>query len=137
MQLEAMVIRKLDLEQGVSKTSGNPWSKATLIVEVGNGTQYPKKVALINMSKAQEFYNLELGKTYSFSIDIESREFNNKWYSDIRAYAWNDVQASQPQPPTQTRYAQPQSQSPYQTQYQQPPTQVNAYPQPQDDNIPF
>lgn len=136
MQLEGMVIRKLDLEQGVSKTNGNPWSKATLIVEVGSGTQFPKKVALINMSKAQEFYNLEIGKTYTFKIDVESREYNGKWYSDIRCYAWQEAGAPQPTPQM------PQPQQQYPPQYAPPTPQANHYAQPQPpqqqgDDLPF
>jgi hypothetical protein len=28
----------------------------------------------------------EIGKTFVFSIDIESREYNNKWYTDVKAW---------------------------------------------------
>lgn len=130
MEIEAIVTHKLNLEHGVSKTNGNPWSKATLIVETGSGTQYPKKVALINMNKAQEFHNLEIGKKYKFKIDVESREYNGKWYSDIRSYAWEEVGAQAPQP----QFAQSQAQQPV---YAQPQaSQGNPYAQP-DDGSPF
>lgn len=125
MQIEGTVVAVLPLEQGVSKTSGNPWSKATIVVETPG--QYPKKVALTNMRNAEEFSKLPIGTQGVFKIDVESREYNGRWYSDVRCYAYEIAGAQQTQAPQQT-YAQPQPQgNPY-----------KQAPQPQgDDSLPF
>ena len=95
MQLKARVISKLPIATGTSQ-SGNNWSKATLIVEPIS--QYPKKVALTNMKRAEEFNNLPVGTTATFDIEVESREFNGKWYSDINCWNWN-IDYTQPTQP--------------------------------------
>lgn len=145
MQIEGTIVAVLPLEQGVSKSTGNSWSKATVIVETGG--QYPKKVALSNMKNAEEFSRLPLGTQATFKIDVESREYNGRWYSDVRCYAYEIAGAQAPQPmyAQPQQYAQPQAQvNPYQTQYAQPHPQpqvqqrATAYPpQMQDDDIPF
>lgn len=95
MQLKAKVINKLPIAAGTSQ-SGNSWSKATLIVETIS--QYPKKVALTNMKRAEEFNNLPIGTTATFDIEVESREFNGRWYSDISCWNWNIDYTQSPQP---------------------------------------
>lgn len=144
MEITARVIQHLPLQSGVSK-SGNPWSKATVIVEMGFDTQYPKKVALINMNKAEELSQLPIGGVYDFKIDVESREYQGKWYSDIRTYAWDVSNTQVGQPPQPQAYAQPPqpySPRPQSSGYQQPPQgYTQGYqlpPQPQaDEDLPF
>lgn len=96
MELKAKVVKTLPMEQGVSKSSGNDWKKATIIVETLG--QYPKKVALTNLKKAEEFSTLTIGKEYKFKIDVESREFNGKWYTNVNCYAW-DSEGQEQEPP--------------------------------------
>lgn len=127
MQIEATVVATLPLEQGVSKTSGNPWSKGTVIVETGG--QYPKKIALTNMKKADELIALPIGSAFTFDIDVESREYQGRWYTSVTTFRWTPVGAQPAQQAPQPQYAPPQQP------FQQP--QANAYPQPQGDDIPF
>lgn len=131
MEIKGKVIKSLGLESGTSKT-GNPWQKATIIVEYGN-SQYPKQVAITNMKKAQEFASIPVGQTWLFQVDIESREYNGRYYTEVKCWDFAHYTDT-----TQPQYT-PQPQQPYQTQYAQPTSQVNAYPpQPQsDDGIPF
>lgn len=122
MHLEAVVIRSLGVQSGTSK-AGNPWEKASIVVETQG--QYPKKIALSNMKRAQEFAALPIGSMYKFGIDIESREFNGRFYTDVSAYSWEQVTSAQ-------TYAQPQPQQYTQPQYGQP-----YVAQSQDDGMPF
>lgn len=85
MQLRAKVIDRLIIETGVSK-SGNTWNKATLIVETIS--QYPKKVAISNMRRAAEFHALPVGSVLTFDIDIDSREYNGRWYTEVNCWDW-------------------------------------------------
>lgn len=146
MQIEGTIVAVLPLEQGVSKSTGNPWSKATIVIEVGSGTQYPKKVALSNMKKAEEFIALPIGASFTFDIDVESREYQGRWFTNCNCFRWTPSGAQQgapayapqptyarptppPTPPQGNPWAQPQP-----TYAPQPPQKQN----PQgDDGLPF
>lgn len=138
MELTARVVQSLGVTSGVSKSTGNPWQKGELLVETEG--QYPKKIALSNMKSAEEFARLPIGALVKFGIDIESRTFNGKWYTNVNAYSF-EIQGQQP-PQQQVQYSQnyqsqqgvapqpPQSQQGYQ---QQPPQQQF----PTEEDIPF
>lgn len=121
MILEAVVVRSLGIQSGVSKSTGNPWEKAEILVETQG--QYPKKIALSNMKKAQEFAALPIGQAFKFGIDIESREYNGKFFTNITAYSFEPIVA-QPQQP-QPQYQQPQQ--PQGNPYAQAPSWQQPY----------
>lgn len=95
MQFKARVIDRLPMQSGTSR-SGNDWSKATLIVETI--TQYPKKVAISNMKRAAEFNSLPNGTVATFDVEMESREFNSRWYTDVTCWNWTIDYTQQPMP---------------------------------------
>ena len=95
MQFKARVIDRLPMQSGTSR-SGNDWSKATLIVETI--TQYPKKVAISNMKRAAEFNSLPNGTVATFDVEMESREFNSRWYTDVTCWNWTIDYKQQPMP---------------------------------------
>lgn len=143
MNLEALVVRKLNVDSGVSK-AGNEWKKGTLLVETLG--QFPKQIAISNMKNVDEFMALEIGKVYKFGIDIESREYNGKFYTNVNAFSFQPLQGQQQAPP-QPQYAQPQqphSPNPQSSGYQQPSkvyTQGFQQPPqqqfPTDEDLPF
>lgn len=93
MQFKARVIDRLPMQSGTSR-SGNDWSKATLIVE--SISQYPKKVAISNMKRAAEFSSLPAGTVATFDVEMESREFNGRWYTDVTCWNWTIDYTQQP-----------------------------------------
>lgn len=97
MELKAKVIQILPVEVGVSK-AGNQWQKATLIAEYGN-EQYRKKVAITALKHVETFVAIPIGAEVNFSLDIESREFNGRWYTSVSCYKWEILQGSQPSQP--------------------------------------
>lgn len=129
MEIKGTIVHVLPLENGVSKTNGNPWSKATIVVETDG--QYPKKVAMSNMKNAEEFARLPIGARGTFKIEAESREFKGRWYSEIRCWAY---ELEGQQAPPQQQYAQPPQQPyapcPQSSGYQQPPHQA-------EEDLPF
>lgn len=119
----------LPLQQGTSK-AGNPWKKQSYVLETGG--QYPKKVCFSLFGDKVDQFPLQVGQEVTVSIDIESREFNARWYTEVNAwnvtYASQQPQAPAPQPPV----AQP-APTPA-------PTQPQPAPQPQPqaaDDLPF
>lgn len=86
MEIKGKVIQNLGLQTGTSK-SGNPWNKAELIIETEG--QYPKKIKLSNMKNAESFSLLPVGSLGTFQIELESREFNGRWYTDVTCWKWD------------------------------------------------
>ncbi|MDE6295223.1 MAG: DUF3127 domain-containing protein [Muribaculaceae bacterium] len=84
MDFKGKVIQKLDLESGTSARTGATWSKQSWILETDG--QYPRKVKVDAMGRALENVHMEVGKTYTVSVDAESREYNSRWYTDLRVY---------------------------------------------------
>ncbi len=85
MEVNGKIIQKLPLQSGTSKT-GNPWSKQVYILETFDA--YPKKVAFDFFGERINQYDnvCAVGATITLSYDIESREFNGRWYTDIRGW---------------------------------------------------
>lgn len=132
MELIGKIIQVLPLQSGTSK-AGNAWKKQEYILET-LGTQYPRKVCFNLFGDNVDKFPMQVGQDVTVSIDIESREFNGRWYTDVRA--WNVVQGvaapgmSAPAAPAQPSYAQP-----------APPAQPAAPAQPMPasaaDDLPF
>lgn len=106
MELEGTVIQDLPLQEGVSK-AGNAWKKKEWIIETLG--QYPRKVKVHFFGDRADTNRLEIGKTYVIGIDIESREFNGRWYTDVSGYSSRLASApgesSTPEPPSWTASA--------------------------------
>ena len=93
MDFEGKVIQFLGETSGTSKT-GNPWKKKEWVVETFG--QYPKKVKIQCMNARADVINLEPGRDYIYSVDLESREFNGRWYTDVSVFRVQEYQG-QPQ----------------------------------------
>lgn len=68
---------------GISKT-GNQWKKQEYVLETLDS--YPRKVKFDFFGERADQYNFEVGDIITLSYDIESREFNGRWYTDIRGF---------------------------------------------------
>ncbi len=91
MELIGKIIQVLPLQSGTSK-AGNAWKKQEYILET-LGTQYPRKVCFNLFGDNVDKFPMQVGQDVTVSIDIESREFNGRWYTDVRA--WNVVNGVQ------------------------------------------
>jgi len=107
MELIGKIIQVLPLQEGVSK-AGNAWKKQEYILET-LGTQYPRKVCFNLFGDNVDKFPMQVGQDVTVSIDLESREFNGRWYTDVRAWnVLNGVQlAGAPAPGFATAPTQP------------------------------
>ena len=89
MEVSGKIIQKLPLQQGESKSSGKPWALQAYVLETQE--QFPRKVhfELFGEQRIKD-YPCEIDDLVTVSFDIESREFNGRWYTSIRA--WKIVQ---------------------------------------------
>ena len=115
MDFEGKVIQYLGETSGTSK-AGNLWKKKEWVVETFG--QYPRKVKVQCFGDRADNMNLEPGRDYVLSVDLESREFNGRWYTDVTVFRAQDYQPQQ-------NYGQSQQQ--FQGGYQNPGTQ-QTYP---------
>jgi hypothetical protein len=74
------------------------WVKQTFIAETMD--QYPKKIAFTAFSEQiiSQLKATSIGSTVKVNFRVESREYNGKWYSDIRAFGLTSMSAPASQP---------------------------------------
>ena len=82
MQLTAKLIQLLPLQTGTGKNGA--WKKQDIIVETEG--QYPKKICISIWGDKINENQLQPGSQLKIDFDIESREYNGKWYTDIKAW---------------------------------------------------
>jgi hypothetical protein len=86
MEIKGQVVAILPLESGITK-AGKDWQKLTIVIEFNEGN-YQKKLAL-SASKSeliQTLQNLKQGDSITASINLESREFNGKWFNSVNVW---------------------------------------------------
>ena len=85
MDLTGKVIAILPANSGVSARTGNPWMSQEYVIEVPG--QYPRKMMfnIFGEDRIKQF-NIQAGEEITVQFDIDAREFNGRWYNDIRAY---------------------------------------------------
>ncbi|MCH5237825.1 MAG: DUF3127 domain-containing protein [Muribaculaceae bacterium] len=94
MEIEGKIINFLGEQSGTSK-AGNLWKKKEYVLETfGN---YPRKVKFHIFGDRADTILLEPGRDYVLSFDLESREFNGRWYTDVSVYGARDYVANQQQ----------------------------------------
>ena len=84
MEITGKIIAVLPERGGVSKT-GNEWKTQEYVIETHE--QYPKKVCfnVFGADKIAQF-NIQAGDEMTVSFDINAREYQGRWYNDIRAW---------------------------------------------------
>jgi hypothetical protein len=93
MEIIGKVVRLGALTEGTS--ARGPWRKQELIIETEE--QYPRTVCLICWTnQIDEIQKFAPGQTIKAQIEISSREFNGKWYTDVRVWRFDPVGATAP-----------------------------------------
>ena len=84
MEIVGKIIQVLPAQEGVGR-SGNPWKLQSYVLETQE--QYPRKVCFEIFGEDKIKNNpCQLDDLVTVSFDIESREFNGRWYTSIRAW---------------------------------------------------
>ncbi len=98
LQVKGKISHILKPESGVSR-GGNEWKKQEFVVETEE--QYPKKVCFTLFNdKASLIDGFKPGTEVEVSFNLESREFNGKWFHNINAWKIDRVATENvPEPP--------------------------------------
>lgn len=81
MEITGKVIQILPEQTGVKK-DGSSWLKQDFVIETND--KYPKKVCITTFEDKVPIP--PVGKEIEVSINLESREYNERWYTEVRAW---------------------------------------------------
>ncbi len=83
LEIVGKLIAKLPQQSGQGKNG--TWVKQEFVIETQD--QFPKKICMsLFGDKIKELDPIAQGETLKVYINIESREYNGKWYTDVRAW---------------------------------------------------
>lgn len=90
MELTGKIIQVLEARSGVAKSSGNSWKVQEYVIETQE--QYPHRMmfSIFGEDKIQQAA-IKAGDEVTVSFDINCREFNGRWFNDIRAWKVDHV----------------------------------------------
>ncbi|MBD5195040.1 MAG: DUF3127 domain-containing protein [Bacteroidales bacterium] len=94
MDIEGKIIKDLGIQEGISKAN-NPWKKQEWVMEtMGN---YPKQIKFTVFGERRiEEMKLAVGEVYRVSVDVESREYQGRYYTDVNAFGAVRLDGSMP-----------------------------------------
>ena len=85
MEIKGKIIEILPEKSGQS--ANGEWRKQEYILETESS--YPKKICFMAWGDKIGEFNLKQGENVEVSIDLESREYNGRWYTDVKAWRVN------------------------------------------------
>lgn len=153
MEITGKIIWAGELRGGINPQTGNVWASQDFTIEAQFNTPTGIKIQRVMFNvfgndKLAE-YALSVGAECTVHYGVSAREYNGKWYNDVKAYKVErrtgvQTQTSQPQqyaPQPQQQYMpqqNPQQQyAPQPQQYAPQPQQQNFPPQTGNSGIPF
>lgn len=98
MELTGRIIAVMQPRSGVSSRTGNSWMSQEYVIEVPG--QYPRRCVfnIFGEDRIKQF-NIQQGEDLTIQFDIDAREYNGRWFNDIRAYnVMRGQQFQQPMP---------------------------------------
>ena len=106
LEISGKIVEILEVKSGQS--ANGEWRKQEYVLETE--AQYPKKVCFMAWGDKIDQFNIQQGETVAVAIDLESREYKGRWYTDVKAWkvSRDDATAGSPPPVAdQDRYAPP------------------------------
>lgn len=89
MELSGKVVEILEEQSGQGRNG--TWRRQEFILEVPG--QFPKKVCIAIWGDRIDQVALKEGEEVTASIDVESREYNGKWFTSVKAWKIDKQQA--------------------------------------------
>lgn len=82
MELTGRIIHELPEKSGTS--ARGEWRKQEYVIEVPG--DYPKKVCFMVWGDKIDEMQIKEGQELTVHFDLESREYNGRWYTDVKAW---------------------------------------------------
>ena len=85
LELEGRITQKLPVQQGTS--ARGTWAKQDFIFEYQEGN-FPTSLCMNvwGADKVKELERYQVGDKVKISFNLSSREYNCRWYTDVRAW---------------------------------------------------
>lgn len=85
MEFKGKIIKVFEARGGVSKSTGKEWKSQDYLIQETSG-EYPKKMVFnVFGDKIAELHITE-GEELTVHFDIDAREFNGRFFNDVRAW---------------------------------------------------
>lgn len=85
LEITGKITQKLALQSG--RSAKGEWSKQEFVLEVPDGNYTSNAVFNVwGADKVKELEKYNVGDSVKISFSISSREFNGRWYTDLRAW---------------------------------------------------
>ena len=94
MEFEGTVYKIMPVTKGTS--ARGEWQRQDIVFEYNDGGQFLRKICVTFFNRPDDVSKLREGASYNVSVNIESREYNGRWYTDIRAWRLQPKQAEAP-----------------------------------------
>ena len=135
MELTGKIIAVMPAQSGISQRTGNAWKRQDYVIEVPG--QYPRKCAfsIFGEDRIKQFDLHQGEENITVQFDIDAREYNGRWYNEVRAYNVIRPYVGQPQAQQPVPQVQPQQAMPQNDPSQSVPTAEQV--QPEDEKLPF
>ncbi|MDP2529789.1 MAG: DUF3127 domain-containing protein [Candidatus Palauibacterales bacterium] len=72
------------LEEQTGEGRNGPWRKQEFILETEG--DYPKEVCIVQWGEKIEELGVKEGERLTVHVDIQSREYGGRWYTDVKAW---------------------------------------------------
>ncbi|MDL2254715.1 DUF3127 domain-containing protein [Bacteroidales bacterium OttesenSCG-928-J16] len=83
IEITGILTQVLDVRTGMGKNG--EWKNQDFILETPG--QYPRQVCIsLWGDKTEALKNFAIGDQIKAMVDVESREFNGKWYTNVKAW---------------------------------------------------
>jgi len=82
MDIQGKIIKFLEPVNGQGKNG--PWKKQEFILELPG--DFPRKLCVANWNDKADLAGLKEGDEVKAYIDVESREYNGRWYTDVKIW---------------------------------------------------
>ena len=95
MEIEGRLIQKLGIQSG--KSARGDWAKQEFVIEFQEGN-FPSKAcfSVWGTDKVKDLEKYQPGDQIKVAFNVSSREFNGKWYTDLRAWRISPAGAQAP-----------------------------------------
>ena len=90
MEINGKIIAVLPLKSGISQSSGKTWMTQDYVLETVE--EYPKRVCfnVFGEDRIKEAA-IQVGMEVKIQIEIDAREYQGKWYNQVRAWKIENV----------------------------------------------
>ncbi len=93
MEFEGTVYKMMPVTKGTS--ARGDWQRQDVVFDMQEGN-FTRKICVTFFNRPDDVAKLKEGATYHVSVNIESREYNGRWYTDVRAWRLQPKEVAAP-----------------------------------------